>query len=272
MYDPVRDRVVIVGGYDNPSFVALDDVWALSLDGDPAWASLAPSGPHPPRRWGHASIYDPLLDRMVMHGGLGPGLDQTWALTWGEPATAVPTLVNVQANASLARLTWDVSGGSFFTATIYRAVEGGGWVASGNAPINAQGHAVFEDHAVAPGARYAYRAAVQSGSEELLSSPTWVTIPGALGVDAPRATLAILGVRQMGSALSVRYSLPSAAPARIALVDVGGRTLASGDVGSAGSGNHEVALEGRGGLAPGVYWVSLRQNGAAANFKALVVR
>ena len=86
MYDPVRERLVIVGGYENASFYGTDDTWALSLGDDSGWRMLSPAGPEPPYRWGHAAVYDPMFERMVMHGGLGPGLDQTWALTWGQPA------------------------------------------------------------------------------------------------------------------------------------------------------------------------------------------
>lgn len=66
IYDPVRQRVILFGGY-NGSF--LSDVWALTLAGPPAWVALAPTGPVPPARAGHAAIYDPAGDRMIVCGG-----------------------------------------------------------------------------------------------------------------------------------------------------------------------------------------------------------
>ena len=66
IYDPVRDRMVVFGGYDG---TLRNDVWALSLSGSPAWSALAPAGSPPSARYGHTAIYDPVRDRMVVFGG-----------------------------------------------------------------------------------------------------------------------------------------------------------------------------------------------------------
>ena len=47
IYDPVRDRMVVFGGYDGS---VRNDVWALSLSGSPAWSALAPAGTLPSER------------------------------------------------------------------------------------------------------------------------------------------------------------------------------------------------------------------------------
>jgi hypothetical protein len=58
-----------------------------------------------------------------------------------------------------------------------------------------------------------------------------------------------------GNALHVAFALPSAAAARLELVDVSGRQVRSRDVGSLGTGRHTINLaEGRS-VAPGIYWV-----------------
>jgi len=85
-YDPVRDRMVVFGGYDD---FRRNDVWALSLAGSPAWSALAPTGTPPLGRWGHTASYDPVRDRMVVFGGNGDGglLGDAWALSLaGSPA------------------------------------------------------------------------------------------------------------------------------------------------------------------------------------------
>src|SRR5207245_666067 len=64
-YDPVRDRMLVFGGYDS---VYHNDAWALSLAGSPAWSPLAPAG-SPPARYRHTAIYDPVRDRMLVFGG-----------------------------------------------------------------------------------------------------------------------------------------------------------------------------------------------------------
>jgi hypothetical protein len=73
--------MVVFGG-------GLDDVWALSLAGSPAWSALTPAGSPPSARSEATAIYDPVRDRMVVFGGLGPFLnDDVWALSLaGSPA------------------------------------------------------------------------------------------------------------------------------------------------------------------------------------------
>ena len=66
IYDPVRDRMVVFGGFNlnNPT----NDVWALSL-ASPTWTRLEPEGTPPPAMGNAAAIYDPVRDRMLIHGG-----------------------------------------------------------------------------------------------------------------------------------------------------------------------------------------------------------
>jgi hypothetical protein len=98
-YDPVRDRMVVFGGYSTRDLV--NDVWVLQLTGTPEWTRLSPSGTAPSARHMTSAVYDPLRDRMVVFGGLDRGvgyLDDVWALslgaapTWSriEPAVAGP--------------------------------------------------------------------------------------------------------------------------------------------------------------------------------------
>lgn len=97
IYDPVRDRMIVFGGYDGDEE---NDVWALSLGPSPAWTRLLPSGTPPSRRDDLAAIYDPDGDRMVLFGGFDGSqiLNDTWSLTLGaapawtrvEPSGEVP--------------------------------------------------------------------------------------------------------------------------------------------------------------------------------------
>jgi flagellar hook capping protein FlgD len=93
IYDPLRDRMVVFGGYYDG--VGGNDVWGLSLAGSPAWSELTPAGSPPTGRGGHAAIYDPLRDRMVVFGGSDfDYLNDVWALAlagipaWSELAPA----------------------------------------------------------------------------------------------------------------------------------------------------------------------------------------
>ena len=66
IYDPLRDRIVIFGGWTGSDNAK--DVWSLSLSEEPTWSLLAPTGTSPTARRGHSAIYDPLRDRMVEIG------------------------------------------------------------------------------------------------------------------------------------------------------------------------------------------------------------
>jgi len=92
IYDPVRDRLIVSGGFigscypeegepEDPCYT--DDVWALSLSGTPTWQQIAISGPTPGQSVHGTAIYDPVRDRMIVTGA---GADEsevgaTWALS-----------------------------------------------------------------------------------------------------------------------------------------------------------------------------------------------
>jgi len=66
IYDPVRDRMVVFGGYGSESY---NGMWTLSFSGSPAWTQLASSGTPPAASYRHSAIYDPVRDRMVVFAG-----------------------------------------------------------------------------------------------------------------------------------------------------------------------------------------------------------
>ena len=269
MYDPVRERMIIFGGYENSLFYGTRDTWSLSLGASPGWTMLTAT-PQPTFRWGHAAVYDPVYDRMVMHGGLGPGLDQTWALTWGQPAMKSPILLESVAESDQVRLTWGVSSGAM-TAAVYRAQEGGSWVKAADAPVGPEGEVLYEDNSVTPGVRYGYRAGVMAGGTELVSTDAWLDVPGLVDVGGDVPRLAITGARRQGVDLSVRISLASSAPARLLLLDVGGRMLAQRELGSRGPGSQEVALGVGSRIPSGVYWLRLTQVGHGTMSKTIAL-
>jgi hypothetical protein len=86
VYDPVGDRLLVFGGYDQVQF--MNDLWALSLSGAPAWQPLTPSGSPPPPRYGHTATYDPVRHEMVVFGGYnGAFLSDMYVLSLaGAPA------------------------------------------------------------------------------------------------------------------------------------------------------------------------------------------
>lgn len=101
--DPVRRRMIVFGGWGAGG--ALNDTWALPLDGTPRWTRLAAAGSAPPPRAGPAAVYDPVGDRMIVFGG-GPTGDDTWQLSLSGTPTWSPlpsaTRPGARNGASLA--------------------------------------------------------------------------------------------------------------------------------------------------------------------------
>lgn len=85
--------------------------------------------------------------------------------------------------------------------------------------------------------------------------------PTVAGVAAAPAGFALRRVASpaSGARLDVAFSLPVAGATRLEALDVRGRRVASREVGELGAGNHEVRLEPRHRLTPGVYFVRLVQ-------------
>jgi uncharacterized repeat protein (TIGR02543 family) len=117
IYDPVRDRVLLFGGYP-----LTNETWALSLAGPPSWALLSPSGSLPAARYAQVGIYDPVRDRMLIQGGsnLSAVFSDVWALglggspTWAQLATvgAAPARWNAAGAYDPIRDRLMVVGGS----------------------------------------------------------------------------------------------------------------------------------------------------------------
>lgn len=63
IYDPVRNRVLAYGGWDNGP---QSDVWALGLNGTPGWTRVTTTGDPAPSSAYPVAVYDPALDRMIV--------------------------------------------------------------------------------------------------------------------------------------------------------------------------------------------------------------
>ena len=80
VYDSTRDRVLLFGGTTAGNF--LNDTWALTLSGTPAWSQLTPTGTPPAGRTSSAGVYDPGQDRLVVYGGFdGTVYGDVWSLS-----------------------------------------------------------------------------------------------------------------------------------------------------------------------------------------------
>ena len=87
-----------------------------------------------------------------------------------------------------------------------------------------------------------------------------------MGVDSgPR-------VWKLLSFIRVTFTLPDASAAVLEVFDVGGRKIATRNVGTLGAGSHVVALGVGERLAPGVYLLRLAQGARSLTVRSVVVR
>jgi len=87
-----------------------------------------------------------------------------------------------------------------------------------------------------------------------------------------RLALRVRGPQPVAGALELELSLRSAAPARLDVMDLAGRSLASRDLAGVGPGTVTLRLDSATPLAPGLYWLRLTQNGERVHARAVVLR
>jgi hypothetical protein len=259
VYDAARKRVVMFG-----RFPLAAESWALTLS-PLAWSHLHPTGDDPGPRVEHAAIYDPIRDRMLIYGGSTSGeVNDTWALTFAETPVAVAiSLVRADAQPDVVHLRWQSN--ALVQARLERRVEASGWEPRQDLACDANGAISFDDRDVAPGTRYGYRLALIAGEEETHAGEVWIEVPRSL-------RFALDGARPNPGAggLNVEFTLPEEAPARLDLLDVAGRRVASREMGPLGPGHHTVRLAD--GLPVGVYLIRLTQGVRLATSWAVVLR
>jgi Galactose oxidase, central domain/Kelch motif len=86
IYDPVRDRMIVLGGEDWWAGIGYGDTWALTLGDEASWLDLEPEGSSPGLLSGHSAVYDPAGDRILVFGGD----TDLWSLTLSDPPTWTP--------------------------------------------------------------------------------------------------------------------------------------------------------------------------------------
>ena len=195
------------------------------------------------------------------------GNESRYALvTPAGPTAALAALVSGEFKDGAVRLTWYAAANPGLVAQLYRCTSTTGWQAVGSVLADVEGFLRYVDEAVTPGTRYGYRLGIMDGAQEVFAGETWIEVPVL--------ELALRGARPNPSqgAVTVAFSLPGDAPARLELVDLAGRLVTRRDVGSLGVGYHVVDLtEGRR-LSAGVYLLRLSQGRVTQTARVVVIR
>jgi hypothetical protein len=183
--------------------------------------------------------------------------------------TATPTLaslIGTEVRDGHVLLSWYSGNSDAGPMSLYRRYVPGAWEKIATLRANGAGHLDYDDANVLSYGTYDYRLGIMVGSEEVYAGEVRVDIAGAnklqLSRIAPNPTV---------QGLTVRFTLPSAAPAALDVVDLSGRNVLSRQVGTMGPGQHQLDLT-REKFAPGVYWVRLSQGGRISSAKAIVLR
>ncbi|MFN8586194.1 MAG: hypothetical protein U0704_00195 [Candidatus Eisenbacteria bacterium] len=180
----------------------------------------------------------------------------------------VPTawsLVRMRATSEVAHLEWWAANSASLVVAVQRREPAGEWQELGTLNGDGTGLFVYDDPAITPGARYAYRIVAVGGTQA--SAETWVDVP-------LRARLALAGTwpNPVRRDLRVAFALTGAGPTRLELLDVAGRLVRHWSLVGFGAGQHAVALGDAGEFAPGVYVLRLTEGRATAQRRVTIVR
>ena len=183
---------------------------------------------------------------------------------------STPTLASLASSrveAGQVELDWLATEYANQNASLERNESGGGWSAVAEKVVSADGHVTFVDSSVLPGHTYGYRLAIAGSAGTVYSAETEIRVPAgyALALGPPQPNPAVRD-------LWIGFTLPTAEPASLTLVDIAGRVVATHEVGSLGAGPHRVNLAQGRQLPAGVYVVKLQQGNRTLTTRASVVR
>ena len=177
------------------------------------------------------------------------------------------SLASTDVHSDRVTLVWQGTGAGQLSANVYRRAENESWQRIGSPERDADDRLRYVDDGVSPGTRYAYRLGYTEAGVEQFTAEKWVDVPSA-------DVFALEGLRPNPAvgALNVSFSLPKEGPATMELLDLAGRRVIDREVGHLGRGRHVFRLDSGSRMAPGVYWLRLRQGAQQALTRAVVMR
>jgi hypothetical protein len=162
-------------------------------------------------------------------------------------------------------LQWFMNRAPGTTAALYRQVGASGtWDSLATLTLDAQQHLSYTDTTgITAGMTYRYELGVVTTGTEHIYPYLSVTIP------PPGLQLAGAFPNPAHQDATIQFTLPTSAPAKLTLVDTGGRRVYSLPV--SGAGVHVMPLVQDKRIDPGVYFIKLEQSGKKATKRIVVV-
>ena len=180
------------------------------------------------------------------------------------PVATVVALVSAEASHGVVTLIWHAAGGLDGPAIVERAGKTG-WQPIATVFADGSGRIQHRDSNVEGGGRYGYRLSYLIEGGRGLTTETWIEVP-----PPTRLTLeGLLPTPTRGEA-QVWFTLGSGDPATLEMLDLSGRRALERHVGGQGAGRQALRLDVSA-IAPGVYWLRLRQGAVALTRRAVVL-
>jgi hypothetical protein len=267
VYDPYLDRMIVFGGY---STTFSSQAWALNLASPSSWSLLSPAGALPVPRDAITAAFDIAGDRLLFMGGNDASnvYADTWALAFEPPlVAALASLISSTATPDGVRIEWMVPDASSMHFRAERSLNGG-WAPIANPVPNGTDRVVLDDRSVPAGAHLTYRLWIRSSSGENLASQVSVDVPQG-------CRFALEGAHPnpaSGDRLMIAFSLARAEAARLEVLDLAGRRVASQNLSGAGPGRHVIAVSPQRALDPGLYLVRLSSSSGTRAAKVAVIK
>lgn len=174
----------------------------------------------------------------------------------------LPLFVNdVSAEPSLGglRVRWSLGESAPAAYSVHRRPSGGEWVLVAR-PVPVGSVVEYQDHALAPGARYEYRLGIRVGESEIFRGQIAADVPGSLRIGVQG-----LAPNPATESVTVTFSLQDDQAARLELLDIAGRMMLSRDIRNAQPGAHATSLHGLNSFPAGLYVLRLVQGGRSAS-------
>ena len=183
------------------------------------------------------------------------------------PVAVSVALARSEAFADRIALEWRTSEPPTFVAALERSESAGEWREIATLSPDGEGALRYEDRDVAPGRRYGYRLAWTEAGTRGTSEAVWLETPLAL-----QFALHGFAPNPSPGAASVAFTLAGPGEARLEVLDVAGRRVATHEVGPLGAGRHTLRLESQVPLAPGLYLLRLVTPTRTLAARGVVVR